>query len=351
MAPKLYYGIPAYNEEENILNCLAALDRQTIDAEVETIICVSKSTDRTMEKIQEGIVRYPHLNIKIISCGLGKSLAQRTIAKYVEDKTVPIAFVDADVVPEKRCMEILYNDLRDIGQLVAVGAWPMPMKMYNLSPWERFMHGVLNVRALNPEAEISANDVSSYKWYADKYRQPTISVDFEKRSKIFFHGRTFMLRNAAYVELPIHENAADDTYLPNYIHTTYGPGTIRLRYDALVYYKPYISLMKHFYTYWRVYSDLRVLDRKGMFKESREKEKLKWDWDYIMSRGTKTALNFIFYRAIKALEHTVYSVLPKRTLVEIWRSEKEHRNKMIKGISRFEVLYNLSTNEYVATKT
>lgn len=42
-------GIPAKNEEENILNCLLSLDYQNVDI---VVICVNNSTDKTVDKIK-----------------------------------------------------------------------------------------------------------------------------------------------------------------------------------------------------------------------------------------------------------------------------------------------------------
>lgn len=322
MKPEIYYGIPARNEERNIANCLRALDRQNIHADVQTIIAVNGSTDKTYSRAKECIKEYPDLNIKVIESSPGKSAAQNAIASCAKHKDVPITFFDADVVPERQCVKIMLKELNRIDKLVAVGARPVPIATDKLSSFRKMLFNVLNVRALNYEAEISTNDVSAYKWYVDKYPQRNVSKEFEKRAKIFFHGRAFMLKSPDYLVLPNNKNLADDTYLPNYIHTFFGPGTIRIRYDALVYYKPYISLREHFNTYWRVYSDLKNIDTNGAFEHSRKMERIKWDWRYILSRGAGTSVNFLLYYMILKSEHFAYGILPKKTLSEIWKLEK-----------------------------
>ncbi len=52
-----------------------------------------------------------------------------------------------------------------------------------------------------------------------------------------------MLRNKGVFDMPGNENLADDSFLPNMIHTRYGPGSSRTRYDAIAYYEPYLSLI------------------------------------------------------------------------------------------------------------
>jgi len=322
--PDVYYGIPVYNEEGNLLNCLESLERQRFDGSVETLICLNGCTDSSESEAQEAKERYPELNIRVIrSQKRGKAFAQNQIIRSVKDKTVPIAFIDADVVLEENCIAILHRELRDLRQLIAVGTWPEPRRAENLSFWERFLYRILHMRAFYPGAQVSRHDVSAFKGFVKEKPQPTISPEFEMRSKIFFHGRAFMLRNAGFFHLPEEANVADDTYLPNFIHTRYGPGTIRARYDAKIFYKPYLSLKQHFRAYWRVYSDLRKMDNEGMFAESRKMEKTKLDWGFILSKGIVTALEFVVYKIITRIEGIIYRLLPEKEPSEIWIYDKK----------------------------
>jgi glycosyltransferase involved in cell wall biosynthesis len=323
MLPDLTYGIPAYNEEGNILQCLESIDQQDIDARVETLVCLNGCTDKTADDVAEGIRRYPGLNIRVMHSGKGKVLAQNQIAHSVNNREVPLAFVDADTILDGKCMEILYDDIGAIDNLIVAGAWPVPLKPDNMSFWERFLYRTLHARALNPEAEVTVHDTSAYKSFADSRPQPTIKPEVEKRLKIYFHGRAFMIRNPDFFELPEEENVADDTFLPNHLHTKYGPGIIRIRYDAKAYYKPYLSLCQHFNTYWRIWSDLADIDKAGKFKESRRMEETRLDWDFIRSQGLGTTLDFMTYRAISAAEEAVYRARPRRSLADIWHYHKK----------------------------
>ncbi len=322
--PDLYYGIAVYNEEGNIRRCLDSLERQSFEGRVETIICLNGCTDRSEKEAHEGKAKYPGLNVKIIhSKKKGKAFAQNQIIRSIRDRTVPIAFIDADVVPETDCMAVLERELRSLKQLVAVGTWPEPERGPRQSLWQRFLYWILYARAFYPQAEVSGHDVSAYKRFARQNPQPLVSPEFEMRSKIFFHGRTFMLRNASFFRLPEDANVADDTYLPNFIHTTYGPGTVRIRYDAKVLYKPYLSLRAHFKAYWRVYSDLRRMDLEGAFAESRKLEKTRLDWKFIFSKGIATSLQFAIYRFVVGVERALYHMLPEKKLGELWYYQKK----------------------------
>ena len=232
----------------------------------------------------------------------------------------PIAFVDGDVHLDRRCCGILYRELKKLDDLQAVGGWPVPYRPANLSLWESFLYETLHARALFPKAEVSVHDVSDYKPFAVTHPQPEIDSDFEKRSKIYFHGRLFMLRNKDVFEMPEDENLADDSFLPNMIHTKYGPGSSRTRYDAIAYYEPYLSLRDHFRAYRRVDAQLRYLDSHfEEFARSREMEQTRLDWSYIRSEGLTNVLCFVAYSIIRKAEHIGYRLLSDCPPADLWK--------------------------------
>jgi hypothetical protein len=290
---------------------------------LETIVCLNGCTDDTERAVLESRDRFPRLNIRIIHSEKGKAYAQNALVRSVTESDIPLVFVDADVTLDEDCTRILFEDMKEIEKLVVVGAWPVPKKPDNLTLWENFLYRILHMRAFYPEAEVSVNDVSAYKDYARERPQPTMSPESEMRSKIYFHGRTFMIRNSSFFYLPEDVNTADDTFLPNYIHTHYGSGTIRTRFDAIAYYKPYLSLRDHYKAYRRVFWDLDNIDKKEEFKESRKMEKTKINWKHIFSQGPLVTLEFITYVSIAFGEEAIYRLLPKKTLSEIWQYDKK----------------------------
>ena len=147
--------------------------------------------------------------------------------------------------------------------------------------------------------------------------------EFEIKSKIYFHGRAFMMRNANFFEMPEDSNVADDTYLPNMIHTKFGPGTIRTRFDAFAYYKPYTSLRDHYRAYRRVFWDLDNIDKRPEFRVSRRMEETRLDWKFILSQGPEITAKFFAYSAIVLGERALYQLLLKRSLSEVWTYEKK----------------------------
>jgi len=321
--PDLYYCIPAYNEEDNILGCLSSLNQQNHNLDLETIVCLNGCTDLTEKTVEMSKKRFPRLNMRVIHSKKGKSYAQNAIVNSIPKTDAPLLFVDADVELDPDCTKILFEDLNNIEKLIVVGAWPVPAKADNRTMWESFLYRVLHMRAFYPEAEISVNDVSAYKDYVRAHPQPTMRPEVESRLKIYFHGRTFILRNASFFNLPEDLNTADDTFLPNFIHTNYGPGTIRTRFDALAFYKPYTSLCDHYRAYRRIFWDLENIDRKGEFKESRTMERTRFDWRFLLSQGPQVTLEFITYALIACGEKAVYHLLPKKSLSEVWQYDKK----------------------------
>jgi len=317
----LYYGIAAYNEESRIGKCLESLALQDIDgAEVETIVCLNGCNDSTGVVVGEAQKRFSKLNIKVAHSRKGKVFAHNEIIRQIREDEKAVAFVDGDVHLDRRAIGILYRELQELDNLQAVGGWSVPYRPANLSLWESFLYETLHARALFPKAEVSVHDVSEYKPFAYTHPQPGIDPDFEKRSKIYFHGRLFMLRNKGVFEMPEDENLADDSFLPNMVHTKYGPGSSRTRYDAIAYYEPYLSLADHFRAYQRVDAQLRYLDNHfEEFAKSRQMEKSKLNWQYIQSEGITNVIRFVSYSIIRKAEHIGYRLLPEQSPAELWK--------------------------------
>lgn len=316
--PDLYYCIAAYNEEKCIASCLASLARQDIRRNVNTIICLNGCTDNTEEIVLRAKKSFPRLKIRVIHSKRGKVFAQNAIIRAVGQRNVPVVFVDADVVLKKDAVRLLYEEIKRLPQLKVVGGWPVPSPPKTLTAWESVLYKILHLRALNPESEIAKHDVLPYKSYALKFPQPSVSKEFECRSKIYFHGRIFMLKNADVFDMPEDKNLADDSFLPNMIHTKYGPGVIRTRFDAIGYYAPYLSLKQHFKTYRRLHLQLHYLDKNYReFKQVRKMEKSCMNWGFILSKGL--LFSALMYTLLRKCEDTCYTLLPYKDPADLWQ--------------------------------
>jgi len=112
MKPDIYYGIAAYNEENNIESCLESLSRQNFKGAIQTIICLNGCTDKTEEKVLKATKTYPSLNIQITHSNKGIAFAQNKIIQEIKYKNTPLIFIDADVTLHSNCIDSLYDEIK-----------------------------------------------------------------------------------------------------------------------------------------------------------------------------------------------------------------------------------------------
>ncbi len=109
MKPYLSVVIPVYNEEENIVPLLEALDKalSPLGKPFEVVIVDDGSTDRTLEKLKALKPRYPWLRIVALRRNFGQSAAFTAGIDHARGEI--IVTMDGD----------LQNDPRDIPKLLA----------------------------------------------------------------------------------------------------------------------------------------------------------------------------------------------------------------------------------------
>ena len=213
-------GIPIYNEENNIEKCIISLNSEIkkLNLKINIYLCLNGCNDNS-EKIAEKIkIMFPNLNIKIIKSNKGKLNAQEKIINEI-DNDFPIVFMDSDIELKNDSIKIVLNELKENKELIAVGAFPIAKKYKGLNPWKIFLDNILNIRSRFPMAEISKYNVSHYHKLAIKKPQfINTNPKHELKSKIFFHGRLFILRSKKYWNKPEKLGiVGDDSYLPDYI--------------------------------------------------------------------------------------------------------------------------------------
>lgn len=260
-----------YNEEKTLEKSFLAAKR-AIDyyflkiksrAVANVIICHNGCTDRT-PKIAKNI-KYKYSNnkikINILSSPKGMVVAQTAGINYIREQknsaNNPIIFIDADSFIDERVIYRFLDQFVKHPKLKAVGSQPVPIPYQGPSLIKRFWDKVLNCRAYFPKSEIAVNFAPEFHPYADFDSQPGY-VEFEKRSKIYFHGRCFALRNESIWDV-LEKNVGEDTYLDRSIHYRFGPGSIRTLFDAKIYFQPMTSFRVFMKTFYRIYCDLRAL--------------------------------------------------------------------------------------------
>lgn len=318
----LSVGIAIYNESSHIIQCLDKLKLALAPFQSHLYLCFNGCSDDSCQKVEQWLSGNNSLPHTLLECEKGKTIAQRTILSAVKRDGLlyePIVFLDGDVQPAQDCILRLYLELFRIERLLAVGALTVPETSHG-----GLLSHILNIRNLYPMSEICTSDVSAYKWYVDAFPQEQVPTEWEIRSKIYFHGRCFMLKRADIFNLPDDSRVLDDTYLPNMLHYTYGPGIIRNIYSAKVFYQPYRNIVEHWRTYWRVFNDKRYLDRTyPQFSQIRQKEHSKLNRAYIQTLPWKARLCFGVYRIITVLEYLSYRMLPMVDATKVWTYRKK----------------------------
>ena len=244
----------AYNEEKTLKKSFLAA-KKSIDyyyrksdkkALANIIICYNGCTDKTQKIAQEIKENYEnnHISIDILSSRRGMVIAQNACIKHIRERIdsadKPIIFIDADSFVDEKMIYLLLDHLNKHFNLKAVGVRPVPISYQGKSPLKKFWDKILNCRAYFPKAEIAVIYAPEFHPYAESDTQ-SLGSEFEKKSKIYFHGRCFALRDQSIWDVPDNQ-IGEDTYLDRSIHYRFGPGSIRNLYDAKIYYQPITSL-------------------------------------------------------------------------------------------------------------
>jgi len=319
----VYLCLAVYNEEKNLMNCISSINRaiKKIRPQVKTIICLNGCTDSSLRIAKECKQDYPFLNIRITKSVKGKLNAQKKMLSLIP-KNKRTFFIDSDTEISEDSISIMLKELDKHKGLIAVGGFPIAKKYEGFNPWKKLLDNILNIRSRHPMCEISKLEVLNYHKLANLYPQRiNTNKEHESKSKIFFHGRLFLLKSKKYWNMPPKSKkvVGDDSYLPDYIIYNYGKNRIRIRYDALVYFKPLISIKEHYRAYKRIYYDLKNLkDSSPEFSDIREHSVLILDKDYIIRQKVLERVKFAIFNCIRCIEKMLYKISFERDPKKIW---------------------------------
>ncbi len=329
MKNNLYFAIPVYNEENYLEKCIKSLykDSLSLNRNIITFLCLNGCTDNS-EKITLSLQqKYFKLNIKILKSKKGKLNAQEKIIKNIHSEKDHIIFLDSDIEIKRGSIKKLIFELDKHKKIMVVGSFPIAKKYVGKNLWKKLMSKVLNIRSRHSSWEKSKYDVEKYHHYAlfDPQYKNT-NYNHELQSKIFFHGRMFALRSKLVWAKPSKKSGVvgDDTFLSDNILYKYGKDSIRNRYDAIVYYKPFTSLSYHYRVYKRVYYDLKNLEKSyPKFKKIRRLSKLKINKEYINKQDKKTKILFYIYEIIRKIEKFLFKYSFEKDPAKIWCYSKK----------------------------
>ncbi len=322
---KIYFCLPTHNEEKGLESCVSSINnamKSVPNCSAKTFVCLNDCNDASKEVATLCKQKYPNLNIKILKSKKGKLNAQeRILSRIPFGRTV--FFIDSDTEIDKKSVQVILKEFDKHHELLAVGAFPIAKKYKGFNPYKKILSNILNIRSRHPMSEISRLDVRDHHRLAETDPQnKNTSKEHELKSKIFFHGRMFALRSKKYWNKPSENNkvVGDDSYLPDHIIYHYGKNRIRIRYDAVVYFNPFVSIKKHYKTYKRIYFDLKNLkDNFPLFKEIRNHSELILDRDYIKKQNFSTRFYFSCFSLVKKLEKLFFRISLEKDPQKIWK--------------------------------
>ncbi len=329
MLNKYYIAIPAYNEEKTIGNCLEYLNRARKLALSKfilekTYICLNGCTDQTDKVVKGYCQKLPELKIEILNSARGMNRALNKIINSIPNDFYSVIKVDSDAFVEEKALLVLLTELEKHPELQIVGGHPIALEYRGKNLYKKFLANVLDIRSRWPQSQIAANDTSEFHKIVNFDPQTNIPPEFEKKSRIYFHGRFYVMRSKKIWDVP-EEQIGDDTYLTLSVYKRFGLNSIRIRYDAIVYYQPTISLVHHWKTYKRIHYDVKTIFNLSEFKDMKNfqsLEKVILDWSYINQLPVKIRFYFICYSLIKFIENLLFRIFPNYS-EKLWLYNKK----------------------------
>ena len=296
------------------------------------IICHNGCTDKTPEiadKISSDSEEY--FRVDVLKSERGMVKAQQKCIDYIKKANKlesPVLFLDADCLIDEKALFMMIEELKKHKKLKIVGGQPTPLRYKGLNPYKRLLDNILNFRAYHPSSEIAVNPNKSYHAYA-RIDPQYLGANFEEKSKIYFHGRFFMMRNVKCWDVK-KDFGAEDIYLGRSINFKYGPGSIRMLYHANVFFSPILSLFDYYKIYLREFKFLDQLRKSHPeFEEIRNYSKTKMDLKY---RKRLSLIDKIYFDLHNFLRFIVYNLSKKGIFFtcgkNIWSYES--KSKLIK---------------------
>ena len=321
MNKKITVGIAAYNEENNILNTLKSVESSLIkisNLSAYILVCVNGCTDKTRE-VAEEYAKKSHISIRVIESKRGKLKAHKKIIE--ESRDGYILFIDADVVLSTGTLKKLVNELDKRPLIQVVSAYPYTKNPRNANLYQRILYPLLNLKRIYPQIEVAKEDVSNY--------HPFAINQYELKSRVYFHGRCFIIRNKKVYHFPKYGTGirGDDTYLSFYILKNYPPGAIRVLFDAPIYSNPNLSLRGYLREWLRIRKDVELIYYNyRSFEPLRKITSMKLNWRFILNEMPfRFKVYGILYYLLKKFETILYNLKRKGILIDdIWQYENKN---------------------------
>ena len=278
----------------------------------EILVCLNGCTDKT-EKIVKNLQKNYFNNLKIIYAKKGKLNAHKKIVDNINHKN-EIFFCDADVlVPGKSILAIL-NEFKKNKKVKIVSAYPYTLKSNKTKFHQKIIYNVLNLKRIHPKIEVAKRDVSKF--------HGKVKDKFLKRSRIYFHGRFFCIKNREIYGFPKRGSRirGDDTFLTRVVLSKFGPGSIKVLFNSLVYCAPLHSIQAYLRSWYRIRKDIDMIKKEyPEFNEINNHVEMTLNWEYYKTLDQKNKFYVLLFFLLRLYEKYSYLLLKKSIdLDTIW---------------------------------
>ncbi len=319
--------IAAYNEEKNIRKILRYLENQLLEIDsskkTKIIICLNGCNDKTKKIVKEISKKFQY-PLVITHSEKGKLKAHKKMLEFVDEKEI-VFFMDADVLVPKETIIALREEFEKDDYVKIVSAYPYVIKMKNLPPYKDLIFNVLNLKRIYPKIEVAKNNVSMYH---------SSNKEFNKKSRIYFHGRFFAIRNKSIYDFPRKKSKirGDDTFLSRIILDKYGKGSINVLFGSKVYCAPLMSIRSYLKSWYRIRKDIDEINLEyPKFKKFNRKVIMKLNWKYLKTLPLEVKFYALCFSILRKYEALSYKIIKKKIdLDNIWSYDKKEVVEEIK---------------------
>lgn len=319
-------GIAVYNEGKHLEKVLKHLKQSLLQIpfreKPELFICLNGCNDNSVHSIIKSLEALNgSAKVHILSSKKGKLRAHKAIIEKI-DNNRPIIFMDADVFVGEEVIRKLLETIKENEKILVASAYPYVLYPRKISLYEKIIFPIINLKRIHPEIEIAKNDVSIFHPSAKSY--------FEKKSRIYFHGRCFIIRDKFVYNFPREgsEIVGDDTFLSFCVLHNSPPGSIIVLYDAKVFCRPQLSIKSYLKSWYRIRKDIdNIYCEYPKFKRLKKYADMKFNWGFIFSNlNIIEAIQAILFVLLRKFEFISYKILSSYINAEkVWSYNSEEK--------------------------
>ncbi len=312
--------IAAYNEEKNIGKTLRHLENQLLKINFskknKIIVCLNGCNDKTKKIVKEISKKFQY-PLTLTRSKKGKLKAHKKMLEFVNEREI-VFFMDADVLVPKEAIITLGEEFENDDYVKIVSAYPYILRKEKLSFFKDLIFNVLNLKRIFPKIEIARNNVSIYH---------SSNKEFNKKSRIYFHGRFFAIRNKSLYKFPRKKSKirGDDTFLSRVILDKYGKGSIKVLFDSKVYCAPLMSIRSYLKSWYRIRKDIDEINLEyPKFKKFNSKVIMTLNWKYLKTLPLKVKFYALCFFILRRYESLSYRIIKRKIdLDNIWSYDKK----------------------------